>query len=64
MKELYQSLEKIVRDIEKGALRVDGKTMIDSKVYDVRCYRVIGAGPRKSRLVRIDLMEGKGYDES
>jgi len=64
MGELYETLEKMVRDVEKGALRVDSKVMIDAKIYDAKCYRIRSVNPSKPDVIRIDLREGKGYDEA
>lgn len=58
MDDIYQSLEKMVRDVEKGATRVLSQVKVDSQVYDAECYRVRFVDEWGGSLIRINL-EGK-----
>ena len=57
MDEFYQSLEKMVRDMERGAEELTSIVEVDSKVYDARCYHVWRDIGEIRKIIRIDLVE-------
>jgi len=57
MDDIFQSLEKMVRDVEKGALQVDSIVKLNGIEYDAKCYHVYMHGHYRSRSIRIDLTE-------
>lgn len=55
--DIYQSLEKMVRDVEKGAYEVYSLVKLNEVEYDAKCYRTGSGAFAYPGVVRIDLMK-------
>jgi hypothetical protein len=55
MNDIYQSLEKMVRDVEKGTQQVDSFVKLNGIEYDATCYRIYSSVPEGNRDIRINL---------